>query len=202
MASRDAMEVARVISEAKYDLPMFLAYLKTFAMDGAQPDKSILLGILMQSLARFNTSDFTACMCLVATHVQETPNVAKELDYIYELENFLSCGQFAKFWSLWNNVKEHLPESFNFESRVRTSILECIACTVESIPVENLSVYLAAAPDQIAAIVETAKRQSGVFEVQSCTAEKVTFIRNVFNCPQSATNQDLLSFSDVVQIVQ
>lgn len=203
MSNRDdAKEVAQILSEGKYDLPMFLTYLKTFAMDGAQPDKSILLGILMQSLARFHTSDFNACMCLVATHVQETPSVSKELDFIYELENFLSCGQFARFWTQWNRVKEHLPESFNFESRVRTSILETIAFTMESISVSDLAVYLSASPEEVPKIVDTAKRQSGAFEVVGCDAEKVSFTRNVFNCPQSVANQDALRFSDVVQIMQ
>eukprot|EP00796_Vickermania_ingenoplastis_P001577 gene1577-960_t len=203
MTSRDdAKEVAQILTEGKYDLPMFLAYLKNFAMDGAQPDKSILLGILMQSLARFNTSDFTACMCLVATHVQETSSVEKELDSIYELENFLSCGQFAKFWTRWSKVKENLPESFNFETRVRTSILETIAFTMENISVADLAVYLSTTPDQVPKIVETAKRQSSEFEVQSCTNDRVSFTSNVFNSPQSSINQDVLRFSDVVQIIQ
>lgn len=198
----DVKEVAQILSEGKYDLSMFLNYLKAFAMDGAQPDKSILLGILMQSLSRFHTSDFTACMCLVASHVQETASVGKELDYIYELENFLSCGQFVKFWEQWAKVKEHLPESFNFESRVRTSILETIAFTMETISVADLSHYLAATVEEVPKIVEAAKRESNAFEVVGLTSEKVSFARNTFNCPQSVMNQDVLRFADVVQVIQ
>lgn len=200
----DAKEVAQILNAGKYDLRMFLSYLRTFSVSGAQPDKSILLSILMQSLARFNTSDFNACICLVATHVQESPSVTKELELIYELENFLSSGQFARFWSQWNHVKEHLPESFNFETRIRTSIIEVIAFTMEKISFSDLSVYLSSSPAEIPKIVENAQRQSGEFEVVSCIPEqgKVVFSRNVFNYPQSSVHQNVLKFSDVVQIIQ
>lgn len=200
----DGKEVAQILNQGKYDLQMFLAYLKTFAVSGEQPDKSILLGILMQSLARFNASDFNACMCLVSPHVQESPTVTKELELIYELENFLSSGQFSRFWEQWNRVKEHLPESFNFETRIRTTIIETIAFTMEKISFADLSIYLSASPAEIPKIVENAQRESGEFEVVACNPEEknVVFSRNIFNYPQSTLHQDLLKFSDVVQILQ
>lgn len=200
----DAKEVAQILNEGKYDLKMFLGYLKTFAVSGAHPDKPILLGILMQSLARFNTSDFNACMCLVSPHVQESPSVTKELELIYELENFLSSGQFSRFWAQWNRVKEHLPGSFNFESRIRTSIIETIAFTMEKISFADISVYLSSSPEEIPKIVEHAQRQSGEFEVVSYNPADnyVVFSRNVFNYPQSVIHQDVLKFTDVLQILQ
>ncbi|CCW60418.1 unnamed protein product [Phytomonas sp. EM1] len=197
----DGRDVAQVLSDGRYDLPMFLRYLKTFAMSGTQPDKAILLGILMQSLARFHTSDFTACMCLVASYMQDSSSVEKEIAYIYELENFLTCGQFTKFWSQWSKVKEHLPESFHFETRVRTSILECISLTLESIPVARLAAYLAVPVDQLPRVIENAKKRDGEFEVVSVDADSVTFAQNLFNHPESSTNQDMLKFSDIVTIV-
>lgn len=199
----DAKDVAQILSEGKYDLPTFLAYLKMFAVSGAQPDKSIILGILMQSLARFHLSDFNACIALVATHVQESSSVAKELDYIYELENFLSTGQFVRFWAQWDRVKENLPESFNFETRVRTSIVETIAFTMQSISIKDLAVYLSSTPEEVPKLIETAKRESESLEEVTVTSSGVVnFKRSVFNCPQSTLNQDYLMFSDAVQIMQ
>lgn len=75
MSREEIKELSQMLTDGKYDLPMFLQYLRTFAMSGATPEKTILLGILMQSLARFHESDFTACICLVASHVQEASNV-------------------------------------------------------------------------------------------------------------------------------
>lgn len=200
MSREDGKDVAQLLSEGRYDLPMFIRYLKTFAMDGAQPDKSILLGILMQSLARFHTSDFTTCMCLVATHVQEASSVEKEFGYIYELENFLSCGEYAHFWAQWSIVKEHLPESFHFETRVRTSILDTISFTMERISASRLATYLAVPVDQLQKTVDNAKKQDGEFECLS-VSDEVVFTRNEFNHPEVSTNLDAVRFEDIVSII-
>lgn len=201
MSRDENKDVAQILSDGKYDLPVFLRYLKTFALDGSQPDKSILLGILMQSLARFHTSDFTACMCLVSSHVQDASSVEKEMGYMYELENLLSCGEFAQFWVQWAQVKENLPESFNFETCVRTSILETIAFTVERIEVDRLSAYLAVPVDQVQKTVENAKKQGGAFDVVVCDGTHVTFARNVFNHPENSIAADTLKFTDIASIV-
>lgn len=195
-------EVSQLLSEGRYDLPVFLRYLKSFVMDGGMPDKSILLGILMQSLARFHTSDFSSCMCLVTSHVQDSPSVKKDVDYIYELENLLSCGEFEKFWARWGDVKQHLPEPFHFETRVRTSILDAISLTMESVPAERLAAYLSVSVEQLAKTIENAKKiEDGFFEVTSIQNNTVTFARTPFNHPISITTQETTKFSDVVSII-
>jgi translation initiation factor 3 subunit K len=203
MTRDDGSQVAQLLSDGKYNLPMFLQYLKSFSVSGEQPDKSLLLGILLQSLARFQTSDFTACMCLVSSHVQDSPSVDKELNYIYELENLLSCGLFQKFWAQWSSVKEHLPESFHFESRVRTSILETISTTMETIPTEKLAVYLAVSPDQVQKIVQNAIKESEDREMKviSCDSGNVVFQRNRFNYPQASAAHDVIRFTDVSALI-
>ncbi|KPA84798.1 hypothetical protein ABB37_01280 [Leptomonas pyrrhocoris] len=203
MTRDDGSQVAQLLSDGKYNLPMFLHYLKSFATCGEQPDKSLLLGILLQSLARFQTSDFTACMCLVSSHVQDSPSVDKELNYIYELENLLSCGLFQKFWAQWSSVKEHLPESFHFESRVRTSILETISTTMETIPTEKLATYLAVSPDQVQKIVQNAIKESEDREMKviSYDSGSVVFQRNRFNFPQASAAHDVIRFTDVSALI-
>ncbi|KAK7199825.1 SAC3/GANP/Nin1/mts3/eIF-3 p25 family/COP9 signalosome, subunit CSN8 [Novymonas esmeraldas] len=203
MARDDGAQVAQLLSEGKYNLPMFLRYLKASLTDGDHPDKSLLLGILLQSLARFQTSDFTACMCLVPSHVQDSPSVEKELNYIYGLENLLSCGLFARFWWQWNSVKEHLPESFHFESRVRTSILETVCTTMESIPVEKLAAYLAVSPDQVQKVVQNAMKDSEDRDMKVMAYEggSVVFHRNRFNYPQAGVAQEAIRFSDVSTVI-
>lgn len=202
MSNDDGAVVAQLLSDGKYDLDLFLRYLRSFAISGEQPDKAILLGILLQSLARFNKSDFTVCMCLVASHVQSSPLVENELAYIYELENFLSCGAFARFWQQWAEVKEHLPESFNYETLVRTSILDTISFTMESITTERLAQYLSVPIDQVARTVETAKKQGGEFELVSCTDKMVTFVKNEFNHPECDNSQNLIKFTDAIEVLQ
>ncbi|EPY32953.1 translation initiation factor 3 subunit K [Strigomonas culicis] len=194
-------DIVQVLSEGTYDLPLFLKYLKGFAVDGSQPERALLLGILMQSLARFHLSDFTACMCLVPSHVQESPSVENELNYIYELENLLSCGEFTKFWQQWGVVKEHLPESFNFETGVRTSILESISFTVEKIQRARLATYLGVAVEQLDQTIANAKDQGGEFAC-SCEQDEVRFSRNTFNHPEGNTNQETVKFKDVLSILQ
>lgn len=203
MAREDGKEVAQLLNEGRYNLPMFLRYLKSFAIDGEQPEKSILLGILLQSLARFHTSDFTACMCLVASHVQESPSVSHELNFIYELENRLSCGMFSKFWSQWSSVKEHLPESFHFEARVRTSILETIYMTMETITTEKLAAYLSVSPDQVPKILQNAAKDSEEMRqaVLSCDADTVVFKRNCFNYPEATETHETVHFGDVSSMI-
>lgn len=203
MTRDDGSLVAQLLSDGKYNLPMFLQYLKSFAMNGEQPDKSLILGILLQALARFQTSDFTACMCLVSSHVQDSSSVDKELNYIYELENLLSCGLFQKFWSQWSSVKEHLPESFHFEARVRTSILETISTTMESIATEKLAAYLAVSPDQVQRIVQNAIKESEDREMKviSYDSGSVVFQRNRFNYPQPGAAQDVIPFTDVSSLI-
>lgn len=204
MTRDNAREVAQLLSEDKYDLNMFLSYLRAIAVSGVQPDRAILLGILMQALARFHTSDFTACMCLVASHVQETSSVEKELGYMYELENILSCGEFAHFWYQWRVVKEHLPVSFQFETRVRTSILETIALTVERMSIGRLSQYLSMPEEQVCQFVDSTRRvqkETGVQMILECTEEEVTFERSPFNHPECNTSNDALKLSDIAQIL-
>ncbi|CAG9580353.1 conserved hypothetical protein [Leishmania major strain Friedlin] len=203
MTRDDGTQVAQLLSEGKYNLPMFLRYLKASSMEGDQPDKSLLLGILLQSLARFQTSDFTACMCLVPSHVQDSPSVEKELNYIYGLENLLSCGLFARFWTQWSSVKEHLPESFHFEARVRTSILETICITMESIPTEKLATYLAVSPDQVQKVVHNAMKDSEDrdMKVMAYDSGSVVFHRNRFNYPQAGAAQDAIRFTDVSSVI-
>lgn len=203
MTRDDGSQVAQLLSDGKYDLPMFLRYLKSFAVSGEQPDKSLILGILLQSLARFQTSDFTACMCLVSSHVQDSASVDKELNYIYELENLLSCGLFQKFWAQWSSVKEHLPESFHFEARVRTSILETISTTMETIPTEKLATYLAVSPDQVQKIVQNAIKESEDHEMKviSYDSGNVVFQRNRFNYPQASASHDVVRFTDISSLI-
>lgn len=203
MSCDEGNDVGQLLSEGMYDLPVFLRYLKTFAMNGEMPDKAILLGILMQSLARFHTSDFTSCMCLVPSHVQDSPSVEADLVYIYELENLLSCGEFEKFWAQWADVKQHLPEPFHFETRVRTNILDAISLTVEAIPADRLAAYLAVPDDQLAKTIEAVKNsEDRIFEVTGCSDKEVTFARTPFNHPRAIAAQETLKFSDVVQILE
>lgn len=195
-------EVSQLLSEGRYDLPVFLRYLKSFAMDGGMPDKSILLGILMQSLARFHTSDFSSCMCLVASHVQDSPSVKEDVDYIYELENLLSCGEFEQFWRRWSDVKQNLPEPFHFETRVRTSILDAISLTMVSIPAEKLAAYLSVTVEQLPRTIENSKTiEDRIFEVTGNQGGTITFARTPFNHPVSAAAQENLKFSEVVSII-
>ncbi|CAD2216201.1 translation initiation factor 3 subunit K [Angomonas deanei] len=194
-------DVAQVLSEGTYDLPLFLSYLKSFTISGEQPEREILLGILMQSLSRFHTSDFTACMCLVSAQVQQSASVEREINYIYALENLLSCGDFANFWQQWTKVKGELPESFNFETRTRTSILEVISFTTGTIPLSTVARYLGVPENQVGQAVQNAKSQGGELECEVGDGNLV-FGSNAFNTPKANVYQESIKFKDVLKVVR
>ncbi|EKG04866.1 hypothetical protein TCSYLVIO_004075 [Trypanosoma cruzi] len=201
--SRDlAKEVDEALQQDKYDIQLFLRFLKSYVMAGTQPDKRLLLGILLQTLPRFHSNDFLACISLVPGHVQDAPYVEKELGTIYDLENYLSCGRFVQFWEVWNQSKSLPAASPSFESQVRAGILIVVSSTLEKVPVAKMAAYLGVNSDQLqSTLTEAASIAGEAVSIVSCDAETVTFAKSIFNAPESDSNQQPLRFSDIVSIV-
>ncbi|ESL10193.1 hypothetical protein TRSC58_02078 [Trypanosoma rangeli SC58] len=201
--SRDlARDVDEALQQDRYDLPLFLRFLKSYVMAGTQPDKKLLLGVLLQTLPRFQCSDFSACISLVPGHVQDAHYIEKELGLIYDLENYLSCGRFVQFWEVWGEAKDLLAAAPSFESQVRAGILVVVASTLEKVPVAKMATYLGVSPDQLPSTLSESARIAGdAILLLSCDAETVSFAKSIFNAPESDSNQQPLRFSDIVSIV-
>ncbi|KEG14318.1 translation initiation factor 3 subunit K [Trypanosoma grayi] len=201
--SRDlAKEVDQALQQDRYDINLFVRFFKSHVMAGTQPDKRLLLGILVQALPRFHTSDFSACISLVQSHVQDAPYIEKELGMIYDLENYLSCGRFAQFWEVWAASKSLLPASPSFEPQMRAGILTVVCSTLERVPVAKMAVYLGVAPAQLQAALKDAAHLAGdSANLVACDSDTVTFAKTMFNAPESDSNQQPLRFADIASIV-
>ncbi|KAH9578789.1 CSN8/PSMD8/EIF3K [Trypanosoma melophagium] len=201
--SRDlAKEVDQALQQDIYDLSLFLRFLKSHVVAGTQPDKRLLLGILLQALPRFHTSDFSACISLVQGHVQDAPYIEKELSTIYDLENYLSCGRFSQFWEVWAGAKELLHATPSFEPQMRASIVTVVCSTLEQLPLAKMAVYLGIPASEVQTALQAAVKLAGdAVVVRGCDNETVTFATTRFNTPESDTNQQPLRFADITSII-
>nr|CCC96039.1 unnamed protein product [Trypanosoma congolense IL3000] len=201
--SRDlAKEVEQALQEDRYDLHLFLRFLKSYVVSGTQPEKQLLLGILLQALPRFHTSDFSACISLIPSHVQDAPYIEKELGLIYDLENYLSCGRFVQFWDVWRE-SSGLPTFPSFEPNMRAAILTVIGSTLEHIQASDISMYIGIKSEEKLGDVlkDTARIAGNAVQLLDVNEQSVTFQKTVFNSPEGDCGQQPLRFSDIVSIV-
>ncbi|KAG8341922.1 putative CSN8 PSMD8 EIF3K family [Trypanosoma vivax] len=206
MSGDMASKVEQALQKDVYDLQLFLGFLKSYVMSGMQPDKQLLLGILLQALPRFHTSDFSACISLIPSHVQDASYIEKELGLIYDLENYLSCGRFTQFWEVWREAGSSLAARPSFEPHMRAAILTVVASTLEQIQTTRLAVYLglpeATEQKKIQEAFQEAAQIAGEnVKLVSCDDKLVVFERRTHETPESDTSQKPLSFSRIASLV-
>ncbi|EAN80488.1 COP9 signalosome, subunit CSN8, putative [Trypanosoma equiperdum] len=196
-------ELREALQQDKYDLQLFLRFLKSYVVSGSQPEKQLLLGILLQALPRFHTSDFSACISLISSHVQDASYIEKDIILIYDLENYLSSGNFPQFWQVWRESEGTLPARPSFEPNMRAAILTVIGCTLGHIQTKDLSVYLGLkSGEKLEEVLREAARIAGdAVQLVGADEQAVVFQKSVFNAPESDSNQELKRFSDTVTIV-
>lgn len=186
-------------SKEKYDLRVYLTFLKQQSLSPVALDTPLTVNILLTTFPRFQTGDFSACIALFPEKVLDMPLFAS----LCEMESLLQECKFSTFWARYRAfVAENQSMLVDpvgsawMEELMRAAIIEVFSITFQRTSTKE---FLAALGISSPAVLEKlAGPLKGLFSVNGT---EVIFTENQFNTPHPTKQQTRLSPSEVAKIV-